>query len=164
MDELKNITIRNAKPSDHQNVIAAMPHWWDGRDLSASVQKIFFRHFSNTSFIAEKNSELCGFLVGFLSQSYPNEGYIHFVGVHPGMRKIGLAQSLYQNFYEVCVSNSRTIVKSCTSPINKLSIGFHQSMGFSIEPGDSFVDGMPVTINHFKENDPKVLFKKELST
>ena len=60
MEELNNITIRNVKPSDHQSVVSVMPQWWGGRDLSASVQKIFFMHFRNTSFIAEKNSELYG--------------------------------------------------------------------------------------------------------
>jgi ribosomal protein S18 acetylase RimI-like enzyme len=162
MKDSDNIKIRNAKPSDHERVILVMPQWWGGRDLSTSVPKIFFMHFCNTSFVAEKDSELFGFLVGFLSQTYPDEAYIHFVGVHPDMRKMGLARILYQKFYDVCFNHSRTIVRSCTSPINKLSIGFHQSMGFSIEPGDSSVDGVPVTTNHFRNNDPKVLFRKEL--
>jgi hypothetical protein len=35
-------------------------------------------------------------------------------------------------------------------------------MGFAIEPGDSIVDGMPVVMNYLRENDPKILFKKEL--
>jgi hypothetical protein len=33
-------------------------------------------------------------------------------------------------------------------------------MGFTIEPGDDEVDGIPVTMNFNKANDPKVLFKK----
>lgn len=162
MEKLRNIEIRNAKPSDHSKVISVMPQWWDGRDLSASVLKIFFIHFSNTTFVAHKSGELVGFLVGFLSQTDYKEGYIHFVGVHPIMRKIGLGRTLYQEFFEVCMTHSRSIVRSCTSPINKTSIEFHQRMGFTIEPGDSTVDGVPVTMNYLRDNDPKVIFKKEL--
>lgn len=162
MERLKDIEIRTAEPSDHSKVIAVMPQWWGGRDFTASVLKIFFIHFCDTIFIAQKDNELVGFLVGFLSQAHENEGYIHFAGVHPDRRKMGLGRALYQGFFEVCLAHSRSIVRSCTSPVNKLSIGFHQRMGFTIEAGDSIVDGMPVTTNYLRDNDPKVLFKKIL--
>ena len=162
-EKLNQIEIRNAKPSDHSRVINVMPQWWGGRDLSASVPKVFFIHFYNTIFIAHKGNELVGFLVGFLSQTDDKEGYIHFAGVHPDMRKVGLGRALFQKFFEVCTAHSRSIVRSCTSPVNKLSIGFHQRMGFVIEPGDKIVDGVPVVMNYLRENDPKVLFKKELT-
>ncbi|WP_291466402.1 GNAT family N-acetyltransferase [Desulfobacula sp.] len=106
---------------------------------------------------------LCGFLVGFFSQKYPSEGYIHFVGIHPDVRKSGLARTLYQKFFNTCLLDSRTIVKSCTAPINKLSIGFHKQMGFSIEPGNSEIDGLPITTGYLDKNDQKVLFKKILT-
>ena len=35
------------------------------------LPKLFFVHFRDTSFVAERNGELSGFLVGFLSQSEP---------------------------------------------------------------------------------------------
>lgn len=162
MEKLNQIEIRNAKPSDHSNVISVIPQWWDGRDLSASVLKVFFIYFCNTTFIAQKDNELVGFLVGFFSQTDYKEGYIHFAGVHPNMRNIGLGRALYHKFFEVCMSHSRSIVRSCTSPVNKLSIGFHQRMGFAIEPGDSIVDGVQVTMNYLRYSDPKVLFKKKL--
>ncbi len=162
MGALDNIVFRNAKPSDHQRVVSVMKNWWDGRDLSGAILKVFFIHFKYSTFIAEKDGELLGFLIGFLSQSNPREGYIHFAGVHPDMRTLGLARTLYKKFFEICTANNRTIVRSCTSPINKSSIGFHQRIGFTIEPGDHMIDGIPVTANYLKEGDHKVLFKKIL--
>ena len=158
-----DIRIRNAEPSDHENVVSVMPDWWDGRDLTSSVLKVFFIHFSNTTYVAELNGDLVGFLVGFFSQSDEQVGYIHFAGVHPDFRKAGIGRLLYREFYDVCKANNRSIVKSCTSPINKLSIGFHKRMGFEIEPGDAIVDGIPVTMNFLRNNDPKVLFAKNLN-
>jgi len=162
MKNLNTIRIRNAKPSDHENIISVIPDWWGGRDLSNSVPKLLLIYFSPTSFVAIKNSELCGFLIGFFSQSFPNEGYIHFAGVHPEFRSNGLAKTLYQKFYDVCSLDSRNIIRSCTAPINKLSIKFHTRMGFSIEPGNVEVDGMPITIGYLNSDDHKVLFKKNL--
>jgi hypothetical protein len=79
------------------------------------------------------------------------------------MRKIDLGKNLYDRFYEICFEKSRIMVSSCTAPINKLSIKFHQAMGFSIEPGDSAIDGVPATRGYLWEDDQKVLFKKILS-
>ncbi len=162
MKNINNIQIRNATPSDHQNIISVIPDWWGGRDLTNSVPKLLLIHFSPTSFIAEIQSEICGFLIGFFSQTFPDEGYIHFAGVHPVLRKRGLAQRLYQKFFDACLSDSRTIVRACTAPINKVSIDFHQHMGFFIEPGNSVKNGMPITIGYLNNEDEKVIFKKRL--
>jgi GNAT superfamily N-acetyltransferase len=138
--------------------------WWDGRDLTHMIMKLFFYHFRDTIFIAEKENEIVGFLVGFLSQSAVNEGYIHFAGIHPNYRKTGLGYALFHKFFDECTKHGRNVVRSCTSPINKQSIAFHQHMGYEIEPGDSEIDGLPVTINYHRKNDPKVIFKKTLNT
>jgi ribosomal protein S18 acetylase RimI-like enzyme len=158
----QNQVIRNTSPSDHERVMSVMPTWWDGRDLTSMIPKVFFIHFCDTSFIIEDENQLIGFLVGFMSQTDKNTGYIHFVGVHPDYRKSGIGQKLYQHFFNSCELNNRTIIKSCTSPINKLSIAFHQRMGFEIEPGDGLIDGISVTTNYLGSDNPKVLFKKKI--
>jgi ribosomal protein S18 acetylase RimI-like enzyme len=158
-----DISIRNAVPEDHQRIISAIPDWWGGRDLRSSVPKLFLIHFGTTSFVAETNRRLAGFLVGFMSQTRPHEGYIHFVGVDPDFRKKGLARTLYHKFYDACRQHSRHIVRSCTAPVNRLSIAFHEKMGFEIEPGDRMVDGVPITEGYLQQNDLKVLFRKDLS-
>ena len=155
-------TIRNTLPTDYQRVISVMIDWWNGRDLRYMLPKIFFIHFCNTSFIVEAEDQLLAFLVGFMSQTDDNVGYIHFVGVHPEFRKKGIGRELYSQFFNKCKLNKRRIIKSCTSPVNKLSIAFHQRMGFLIETGDGVIDGMPVTLNYLGVNAPKVLFRLEI--
>ena len=157
-------TIRNTKPSDHGRIISVIQDWWGGRDLRAMVPRLFLMHFCDTSFIVEKEGEMIGFLVGFLSPSVPKEGYIHFIGVHPDFRKKGLAETLYHRFFELCRKNKRTLVRSCTSPVNRGSIEFHKRMGFQIEPGDGEVDGFPVTLDYNRPGDHKVLFMKTLAS
>jgi len=159
---MKDISIRNSTPADYENVIAVIPEWWNGRDLTSSVHKIFFIHFCSTSFIAEKEKELMSFLVGFFSQTDEDLGYIQLAGVHPEHRKQGIGRSLYKRFFDLCKMNGRSVVKCCTSPVNKLSIAFHQRMGFEIEPGDVSVNGVPVVTNFLGKNEPLVLFKKEV--
>ncbi len=155
----KDLTYRNARQGDHHNIIDILKEWWDGRDLTGMMPKLFLIHFCNTSFIIEKDEELVAFLIGFFSPLHIKEGYIHFCGVHPDYRGIGLGSCLYHNFFELCKNNDRHIVKACTSPVNKGSIAFHKKTGFKIEPGEAKIDGVPVTLNYNKPDDPKVLFK-----
>jgi len=155
----KDLTVRNSKPEDHRRIIAVMRAWWDDRDLTAMLPRLFLVHFCDTSFIVEKDDELVAFLVGFLSQSKANEGYIHFVGVHPNYRKMGIGEFLYQRFFGICKANGRDTVRTCTSPVNKGSIEFHKKIGFRMLQGNAVIDGIRVSLDYNGPNDPKVLFE-----
>ena len=126
------------------------------------LPRLFLAHFSDTSLVLHRDGELAAFLVGFFSQSRSNEGYIHFAGVHPHHRGQGLGAFLYERFFQICVEHGRDTVRSCTSPVNKGSIAFHTRMGFSLEPGDAEMDGVPVTLDYNRTGDPKVKFVKRL--
>ena len=123
------------------------------------LPKLFLIHFNNTSFIVEKRDELIAFLIGFLSPAKPKEGYIHFVGVHPDYRGSGIGEYLYNRFFTICTENSRDTIRACTSPVNKGSIEFHKKIGFEISKGNSEIEGIQVTLDYNKPNDPKVLFE-----
>ncbi len=157
----KEMTIRNTAPSDHFKITNVMKDWWNGRDLTAMLPKLFLVHFCDTSFMVEKNGELIAFLIGFLSQSRKSEGYIHFVGVHPEYRSTGIGEYLYHHFFRICMDNHRSIIRSCTSPVNKESIEFHRKIGFEIEKGNSSVEGVQVTVDNASGN-PKVMFRKTI--
>jgi hypothetical protein len=140
----KDILIRKAEPADHDKIIAALQNWWGGRDLTAMLPRLFLNHFSNTSFVIEKEAEMIGFLIGFISPSLKNEAYVHFMGVHPDFRKKGIGTLLYERFFEICRNHGRNIIRACTSPVNKGSVAFHKRIGFQLEPGDDEIDGFPL--------------------
>ena len=153
------LLIRNPRTSDYRKIIKALKYWWDGRDLTRMVPRLFLIHFSNTSFIVEKNNRFIAFLIGFLSPDRPAEGYIHFVGVHPDFRKTGIGKVLYNRFFKMCKENNRDTVRSCTSPVNKGSIEFHKKIGFEISEGNAEIEGIQITLDYNGPNDPKVLFE-----
>ncbi|KRD91785.1 hypothetical protein ASE51_14770 [Bacillus sp. Root147] len=144
------MTIRLVKGSDYYVISPLINDWWNGRQMSDLLPKLFFDHFKNTSFIVEEEGEIIGFLIGFLSQSYLNEAYIHFVGIHPEYRRKGIGKQLYNQFFDAIKQNDRNIVRCVTSPVNKASIAYHTKMGFEIEQGN-------------KANQDKVLFVKYLN-
>lgn len=156
--------IRNATGSDYYEISPLINEWWGGRNMTDMLPKLFFDHFTTTSFIAEKDGKLVGFLIGFLSQSYLNEAYIHFVGVHPDYRKHHIGKILYDNFFTVVKQNGRNIVRCVTSPVNKVSIAYHTKLGFEIEAGDKNIDGVQVNSSYDGINQDRVLFVKHLDS
>jgi ribosomal protein S18 acetylase RimI-like enzyme len=156
------INIRMAEPKDFLIVNPVLDGWWGGRKISEKLPRLFFDHFYETSFIAEDNGHLAGFLIGFLSPAKQNEAYIHFIGVHPDYRKLGLARTLYKRFFDMVQKEGRSIVKAVTSPVNKTSIAYHTKMGFECIPGDKIEDGVPIHTDYDGAGQDHVLFKMDL--
>jgi len=158
------VTIRPIRPSDYRPVISVIDDWWGGRHMADKLPRLFFEHFTDTCFAAERDSELAGFLVGFTSQSRPGEAYIHFVGVHPSERGRGLGRRLYEHFFAAVRARGCQLVRAITAPVNLGSVQFHQRMGFDIEPGDTRACGVPATAGYDGAGQDRVRFVKDLAT
>lgn len=131
--------IRHAEPDDYGRVVAVVDEWWGGRQMAAMLPKLFFVHFRDTSFVAEADGALAGFLCGFRSQTFADEAYVHFVGVDPSRRASGLGRALYERFFEAV--RPRRVVRAVTSSVNERSVAFHRALGFEVERVDESYDG-----------------------
>lgn len=156
------MTIRNIREEDYPSVISVLNDWWGGRQMVDKLSRLFFKHFQDTSFIAEDNGNMIGFLVGFVSQSHPEAAYIHFVGIHPDYRKIGMGKTLYQRFFETVMQRGCKTVHLITSPENVLSIAYHTKIGFRMIQGDTNVSGVLVHTDYDGPGEDRVVFTKEL--
>lgn len=159
---MNDILIRHAEPADYQHIISVVDVWWGGRSMTDMLPKLFFVHFRQTSFVAEHDGQIVGFVIGFVSQTFPDEAYIHFVGVHPEYRKAGSGKALYEKFFAVVLKLGCRTVRCITSPVNKGSISFHRHLGFSAENGDKIVDGTPVMEGYDGKGEDRVLFSRFL--
>jgi ribosomal protein S18 acetylase RimI-like enzyme len=160
---MNELLIRNAEPSDYKVIIKVVDEWWGGRRMSDMLPKLFFVHFQSTSFVAEQNGKIVGFVTGFVSQTFLTEAYIHFVGINPNYRKSGIARALYEKFFKAVSSLGIQTVQCVTSPINKVSIAFHRSLGFSIKEGGKLIDGVSTFEGYDGQGEDRVLFYKALN-
>jgi GNAT superfamily N-acetyltransferase len=108
--------IRQLSTADYPFVISVIDQWWGGRQMADKLPRLFFEHFTDTSFAAERDGKLAGFLAGFISQSRPGEAYIHFVGVDPAERGSGLGRLLYEAFFAAAKARGCVLVRAVTSP------------------------------------------------
>ena len=146
--------IRHAEPADYGRVIGRVNAWWGGRDMAPMLPQLFFVHFEGTSYVADdEEGQLAAFLIGFLSQTDPDEAYIHFVGVSPEHRGGGLGRQLYERFFDDARAAGRTRVRCVTSPANAGSVAFHEALGFTSERVAHDYDG---------PGEDRVLFVKTL--
>ena len=145
---------RAAEPADYDRIVAVMDDWW-GRVVHTGLPRLFLNHFHRSSIIAERDGELAGFLIGFLSPSVPDTAYVHFAGVRPRCRGTGLGRDLYTRFFEIAQAGQRSVVRAITSPVNEGSIAFHTAMGFTVTAPVPDYDG-PST--------DRVLFERRLGT
>ncbi|MFS0785691.1 GNAT family N-acetyltransferase [Shouchella sp. 1P09AA] len=156
------MNIRLLRESDFEFINGSINEWWGGRQMQGLLPRLFFTHFSNTSYVVEENNELVGFLVGFQSPAQPERGYIHFVGIAPDARRSGIGSFLYKAFFEKMISLKVREVYGITSPVNKKSIAYHQQMGFSIVKGTKEIDGVSIHENYDGAGVDRVVFKKDL--
>lgn len=153
-DDTDGITLRTAREDDYPAIAEALHRWWlqpgfdtelATRERVAMVPRLWLQHFAGTSLVAYEGEALRGFLVGFLSADRDDEGYIHFVGVHPELRRRGLGRRLYGRFFEVCRAAGRRRVRCVATPSNALSIAWHRALGFAVEPAVEDYDGPGIT-------------------
>jgi GNAT superfamily N-acetyltransferase len=157
-----DLSIRHADPTDYGPVIAELNDWWGGRNMSDMLPRLFFVHFRNLSFVAEREKKIAGFLIGFRSPTFPDEAYIHFAGVHPDRRRKGIGTLLYGRFFQDAAEQGCRLAHCVTSPVNRVSIAFHLRKGFHVEDGDGEAEGISFTKDYDGPGNDRVLFTRPL--
>lgn len=156
-------TIRNIHSADYHAIITKLDNWWGGRRMTDMLPKLFFNHFSNTSFIIHNEELIKGFLIGFISQA-DSIGYVHFVGVNPEYREQGIGKGLYRLFFDKLKKLGVPEVECVTSPINETSIRFHKKLGFSIQSGDCVNEnGISFRKNYDGPGEDRVVFRRKIA-
>jgi ribosomal protein S18 acetylase RimI-like enzyme len=126
------------------------------------MPNLFFKHFNNTSFVAEDNGDILGFVIGFISQNYLEQAYIHFAGIHPEHRAVGIGKRLYNKFFETVKRKGCKSVHLVTSPLNGNSVEYHIKMGFEVIKGDVDKDGFWVHRDYDGPEENRVVFSKKI--
>ena len=124
-----DLSLRRLEADDRDRVCAAVDAWW-GRPMGDLIPRPFFVHFRDTSFVIDRDGELAAFLVGFLSQTRPDEAYVHAVAVAPALRGRGLGRLLYGRFAAVVARHGRRRIGAITAAANAESLAFHRRLGF----------------------------------
>ncbi len=157
--------MRRPLESDHGRLVGLVDEWWGGRQLHPLLLRMWFLHFTGTSWIAEdETGATVGFLIGFVSPDHPDHAYIHLVATHPNVRRHGLGRRLYERFFDDMRARGVGHVNAITWPGNRVSVDFHRRMGFTVAdgPGTQRLYGTPAIADYDAEGADRVLFSRDL--
>jgi GNAT superfamily N-acetyltransferase len=128
---VSELRFRRPTEADHPGIVAAVDDWWGGRRIHHLLPRLWFQHFTGTSWLAETEAgRPAGFIVGFISPDDPSIAYVHMVGTGPNHRRGGLGRELYRRFFDDIASHGVERVRAITWPGNRVSVAFHAALGF----------------------------------
>ena len=163
--ESAELRLRRPTEADYLPIVTVVDDWWDGRVIHPLLPRLWFQHFTGTSWIAETDGgQLAGFLVGFVSPDHPDQAYIHMVAADPGLRLRGVGRRLYQRFFADVGGRGVRTVAAITWPGNRTSVAFHAAMGFACAAGPDTVAiaGTNAYPGYDYGSEDRVLFTKRL--
>ena len=159
------LTFRRPTEDDHPRIVGLVDEWWQGRRMRALLPRLWFQHFTGTSWIAEgDDGRLAGFVVAFVSQDDPATGYVHMIAADPNRRRGGVGRALYEQVFDDMGRRGVRQIKAVTWPGNRQSVAFHRALGFRVDdgPGTQNLYGTPAFADYDGEGDDRVVFIRDL--
>lgn len=152
-----NLTVR-----DFDEILENFLDFWDHEEPKVRHHPMFVREFGDAALAVRDDGELVGYLLGIVSSARGEDGrpwaYVHMVAVRRSHRRRGLAEALYERFFDHCRRAGCSAVRATASPHNEQSYAFHSAIGMTpIDQGT--VNGVPVVPDYFGPGKPRVVFE-----
>ena len=160
-----DLVFRRPVEADHATVVELVDEWWGGRRMRALLPRLWFQHFTGTSWVLETpNGRLVGFVVAFIGPDDPSIGYVHMIASDPNRRRAGIGRTLYERVFGDLAARGVRKVRAITWPGNRTSVAFHRQLGFRIDdgPGTQRLYGTPAYPNYDGWGEDRVVFTRDL--
>jgi GNAT superfamily N-acetyltransferase len=156
--------VRNVFEGDFVEIVNKSREWGDIVIEREAIYHIMTKHFRGTCFVAEDRQRMIGYLLGFRSQSCPDEAYMHLVQVDPAMRGHGIGRRLFTQFEAAAKAMGCRKIMTTSRPQNKTAMAFYEEMGFKpVQAGDMVeVDGVMAIRDYNGPGKPVVLWGKDI--
>jgi GNAT superfamily N-acetyltransferase len=159
------VRFRRPTEADHATIVEVVDEWWGGRHMRSLLPRLWFQHFTGTSWLAEDEAgRPLGFLVGFISPDRPEEAYVHLIATNPNRRRRGLGRELYERFFQDARGAGARRVRAIAWPANRVSVDFHRRLGFRAEdgPGTVQIYGVPAYADYDADGADRAVFVRSL--
>jgi len=156
--------VRNVFENDFLAIVEKSKAWGDIVIERDTIYHVLTRHFRSTCFIAEDRGHVIGYLLGFRSQTYPEEAYMHLVQVDPALRGHGVGRRLFSQFEAAVKARGCRKIITTSRPQNKTAAKFYEEMGFQpVQAGSMIeVDGVKAIKDYNGPGKHVVLWEKEI--
>lgn len=156
--------LRRPVETDQRRIVRLVDDWFGGRRVRHLVGRAWFRHFAETSWLAEGAlGEPMGFLIGYISPDRPDEALLHLVGVDPNHRRRGIGRSLVAAFLAHVESRGATKTTAVAWAGEPGAIAFFRAIGFRPDdgPGTMNLYGTPGFPDYEADGEDRVVFEHD---
>jgi len=137
VDSAGAVCLRHVTIADLRAILAELEDFWgSGRDMAFLHQALYVHEFGDTTVLAERDGEILGYLLGFLSPD--GSGYIHAVAVRRRAQGQGLGRRMYARFEQLARERGAHGLKAITAPENAGSRAFHEALGFAVREVEGY--------------------------
>jgi GNAT superfamily N-acetyltransferase len=132
-----DIAFRRPTDADHDAVVRRIDDWAGGRSARQLLPRLWFRHFSGTSWVAARDDgRVVGIAIGFVSPDDPSTGVLHLVAVDPAMRRRGIGRELVERFLDDATSSGARRATTTAWPDDRRTLAFLERLGFRLRDDD----------------------------
>jgi ribosomal protein S18 acetylase RimI-like enzyme len=156
--------VRNVFENDFLAIVDRSRVWGDIVIERETIYHLMTKHFRGTCFIAEDRQRMTGYLLGFRSQTYPEEAYMHLIQVDPAMRGNGIGRRMFRQFEDSVKAMGCKKVITTSRPQNKMATAFYEVMGLKpVQTGNMIeVDGVMAIKDYNGPGKHVVLWSKDI--
>jgi GNAT superfamily N-acetyltransferase len=156
--------VRNVFENDFIDIAARSKEWGDIVIERETIYHLLTRHFRGTCFVAEDRNKMIGYLLGFRSQSQPEEAYLHLVQVDPALRGHGVGRRMFSLFESSVKKMGCKKILAASRPQNKTAMTFYETVGFRpVQAGTMVeVDGVMAIKDYNGPGKHVVLWSKDI--
>jgi ribosomal protein S18 acetylase RimI-like enzyme len=153
-----NVDFARPSDADHEAIVRRIDDWAGGRRARQLVPRLWFRHFTGTSWVARLDSgRIAGVAIGFVSPDDPSTAVLHLVAVDPAHRRNGIGRELIDRFLADLRSEGVQTVATTAWPDDRPTIHFLEAIGFALvaPEGRPRLYGMPAIADYDEPGDDR---------
>ena len=151
-------TYRRPTEDDHDLIVRRIDDWAAGRKARQLMPRLWFRHFTGTSWVADRgDGRPIGLAIGFVSADQPTAAVLHLVAVDPRHRRAGIGRELVARVVADALERGAERVITTAWPDDRPTIAFLEAVGFSLlePPGGQRLYGMPARADFDEPGDDR---------
>jgi len=160
------LTIRQAREDDFLRVHAFIDRCEILVTHPEHVYRIILRYFADSCYVAERDDEIVGFQMGFLSQRHPGTYFLWQIGTDPALRRQGVGRALLAHAEKDLRDSGCERIEVTIDPENVASVRMFEQRGYvniSRREGDTVeVNSVPAVKDYYRPGRHFVLLEKVL--
>lgn len=162
---MTEIQIRKVREKDFLRIIDFADNCTPIPKERNSIYHCMTRFFANTCFVAERDDNMIGYILGWISQVDKKIAYVHNICVMPEERRNKLATKLYDRFIETVKEIGCDQIYLIANAMNDASIDFHRSLDFkpTIEGEKIIINDVETIKDYNGPGEHMVLMRKDIS-